>query len=343
MPRIKQLDGLRAIAFLAVFLNHSILVPMLWTGVDLFFVLSGFLITGILLRARETGPRHYFQNFYTRRFVRIIPPYVIVIAAVAIGFTIDWGRLWYYYAFFIQNIALVTEGGQGALQPLWSLGVEEQFYLAWPLLVLYLSPTALKRLCIVILCVAPVLRAIFTPLASSYITIFVLTPFRMDELAAGAFIALLKTSPADELARYRQPAKYLAIASGICFVGLAALVPDFRAKTNSMLFNVAGYSLATLGCAGLLAYCLSLKEGLFYSILSHPWMRYIGAISYMCYLIHAPILDWLGAVSNLPRSVLALAATLAFAAISWHLVEKPLLERGRRVPAATAVPSVAAQ
>src|SRR5262245_31947257 len=149
MNRIAQLDGLRALAFLAVYLNHSIYLPMAWAGVDLFFVLSGFLITNILLTAKEQHSENYFRNFYTRRANTILPPYFMVLGAVALFASagIHWSAIWWHFLLFMQNFSVAFEMGVGVLNPYWSLAVEEQYYLVWPLLVFFLPRQHLKAAC----------------------------------------------------------------------------------------------------------------------------------------------------------------------------------------------------
>lgn len=115
--RISQLDGLRFFAFFAVFLNHLTTIPMLWTGVDVFFVISGFLITGNLLelRGESDRPRQFFSTFYWRRFIRIFPPYYLVLALIMLArpgsrHDLPW------YLFFITNIRdAMASAGDGPL------------------------------------------------------------------------------------------------------------------------------------------------------------------------------------------------------------------------------------
>ena len=173
--RIPELDGIRGnIAIGPVFLAHFLmissrpgsalayaLVPLrlTWSGVDLFFVLSGFLIGGILLDAREAA--NYFQVFYRRRFFRIIPIYAVLLSVVVFTmYLASAGQIakydavlsgplpWPYYPFFLQNIGMSVHNSWGnfPLGVTWSLAIEEQFYLTLPLLVRFLSRRALLRL-----------------------------------------------------------------------------------------------------------------------------------------------------------------------------------------------------
>jgi peptidoglycan/LPS O-acetylase OafA/YrhL len=180
-----------------VFLYHALHVPIFWSGVDLFFVLSGYLITGILLRLKEQQASEgesvrWWRAFYVRRACRILPPYVAFLGIVSLFFRVPWSHTWFWYAFFNANVANATHHeGVRAMVPLWSLAVEEQFYLVWPWVVVLGSRRTLKRIALGIIVATPVLRAICTPSFSSHWPIYCLTPFRVDTLACGAFIAIL--------------------------------------------------------------------------------------------------------------------------------------------------------
>src|ERR1700722_20002721 len=195
MKRISQLDGLRGIAILMVFLYHALFVPLLWSGVDLFFVLSGYLITGILLRLKErtdTGDASisFFAPFYLRRAYRILPPYLVFLLMASLFFPIPWRHVWFWYAFFAANVANALHQTSVAMVPLWSLAVEEQFYFVWPWVVRRTNWRTLKYTALGIIVAAPVLRAFCTLFLSSNAPIYTLTPFRADLLACGAFIAV---------------------------------------------------------------------------------------------------------------------------------------------------------
>ena len=210
------LDGLRGTAILAVLVCHyASLLPRTpavglleigWAGVDLFFVLSGFLITGILLDAR--GTPNYFRNFYARRALRIFPLYygflvvtllVSLVVRLAPGASHEgirhlWAAqpsLWTYTV----NYWIPTQTGWNPWSemviPLWSLSVEEQFYLVWPLVVCRLSERGLVRLCVGIVAGALLLRLSLTAAGVDWSWLYFVTPARADSLAAGALLALL--------------------------------------------------------------------------------------------------------------------------------------------------------
>ena len=156
--RLKRLDGIRALAILMVIGRHGVLLPYGWAGVDLFFVLSGFLITGILRRDRSN--ERFFALFYLKRATRILPPMLIAIAAAYLLFPIPWRQLWPYYTFLGANLAVLRfQNDVYSLGVLWSLAVEEHYYLLWPLAIRYLSRKQLVRGLIALLCLEPLLQS----------------------------------------------------------------------------------------------------------------------------------------------------------------------------------------
>jgi peptidoglycan/LPS O-acetylase OafA/YrhL len=180
MKRIPQLDGLRGIAILMVFLFHALQVPVFWSGVDLFFILSGYLITGILLRLKVQGDNGgTCVSFYVRRACRILPPFIGFLAMATLFFHVNWTHVWYWYVFFDANLASATHhNAVRAMVPFWSLAVDEQFYFIWPWVVLFASQKTLKKITAGVIVIAPVLRAICTPVFSSHWPVYSLTPNR---------------------------------------------------------------------------------------------------------------------------------------------------------------------
>lgn len=160
--RIAQLDGLRALAIAGVMLFHSEFaflertVP-LWLGVHLFFVLSGFLITGILLRGERSA--EFVGGFYIRRALRLFPLYYLVFAIMAL-FSQELREAWPYYTFYSANIWIFKNMRWGAGGHFWTLSVEEQFYLLWPFVVLFTPRRGLVGACIAMVIVAPLFRAV---------------------------------------------------------------------------------------------------------------------------------------------------------------------------------------
>ena len=215
---IPALDGLRGIAILLVMLHHfthfeqttgfdgpvGSLLAFCWTGVDLFFVLSGFLITGILLDTR--GGERYFTNFYARRILRIFPLYYLVLflafvvlpkfpavypvlTGVPPAEQVDVPQ-WPYWL-YLTNVSVAERGWvHGWLDVAWSLAIEEQFYVVWPLLVWLCPPRLVALLCAVILVAEPIARIYAREMDYQVIWIYVLTWYRLDGLAIGALLAV---------------------------------------------------------------------------------------------------------------------------------------------------------
>jgi peptidoglycan/LPS O-acetylase OafA/YrhL len=242
---LPALDGVRAIAILMVIVCHVVIVchtanelpgmtqaqiffvsvaGLGWMGVDLFFVLSGFLITGVLLDVRN--PTNALRNLYARRVLRIVPLYVVfllftMLAAPALRLSsveetakLDHTQLWYWT--YSMNI-LVARANWGAttllVSHLWSLAVEEQFYLLWPVAVLLLSPLAVRRTAVGCIIAAELCRLMFILGGAGGQVNYVLLPSRMDSLAAGAFLACAFRDPAlwSRVLRARQGLTFVAL------------------------------------------------------------------------------------------------------------------------------------
>jgi peptidoglycan/LPS O-acetylase OafA/YrhL len=345
MRHIPQLDGLRAAAILMVFATHAAHAPLLWVGVDLFFVLSGYLITGILLRLKQDPAAGYFRPFYLRRARRILPPYFLFLILAAVIFHIRWiACLW--CVLFSANIGLALgKINASVLTPLWSLAVEEQFYLIWPCVVLFCSPRTLKRVAVSVIIVSPVLRAAATPFFHTHFPIYFLGVFRADGLCAGALIAVAQIEQSSWLAIScnKIVAAFTAV-SALCF-GLLTLLPSFHTGSNSVLFNSLGYSLISWFFFGILVLALTLTQGFALTVLSWSPIRYLGKISYSFYLWHWAILMLLSERIHLAPLVTlsAFALTAAIASASWHFMESPILRtRSTFLQNQSAIPSSAA-
>jgi len=311
-----------------VFTGHAFRIPLLWTGVDLFFVLSGYLITGILLRLKEQPERTgYFAPFYVRRARRILPPYLLFLVVAGSLFALPWTRGWYWYIFFATNIPLALgQAGAAALMPLWSLAVEEQFYLVWPLVVRFCSRENLRRVALSTIVLSPLVRAAATPLFSIHLPIYCLTIFRADTLAAGAFLAIAQAEDRNWITRRRYAGLVILLTAGI-LLALLSLRPNFRTSANSVLFNSAGYSLTAIFFAGALTYVLALEHGIVYRVLTCKRARYLGRISYTFYLYHVAVLEKTAGYVNSPlaRAVIGFVLTFTVAAISWRWLESRIL------------------
>jgi peptidoglycan/LPS O-acetylase OafA/YrhL len=343
MPAI---DGLRAFAVLAVLLvhfpypGHYALFQKLhltrsveagWMGVDLFFVISGFLITGILLDLK--GSPHYFRNFYVRRALRIWPLYYAVLFLVLViypivnpnGSMVHRTAPWFYYVFYIQNF---ISYGSRLLGVTWSLAVEEQFYTTWPFIVSALNKKNFQRLVVTLLLAAPVIRLIARPYVGSAFTL--LTFWRMDGILAGSLLALWFRSGNISIPRLRK------VAIALLLVGSAGSIRLLIASGQKSVFL---FSCLAMAFSGLL--CFAAVESILprpcRSLLNNSWLRYIGRISYGMYLLHpivyqgfyfliyklgVPVRDtfWQDAISLVVEVGLVIAA----ASVSWYFFEKPI-------------------
>jgi peptidoglycan/LPS O-acetylase OafA/YrhL len=324
MKRIARLDGVRALAFLIIFVHHGFNIPHLWAGVDIFFVLSGFLITSILMEGR--GKEGAWSHFYERRALRILPPYLTFLLLATFFLHLHWGKNAIWYALFAMNFAEVFHRGVPGLGILWSLAVEEQFYLFWPIVALHLSPRVVLRFAVALVLLTPILRGIATPFLSDHAAIYYLMPFRMDLLASGAILAVLWRQPGP-LLQWRRWGFALMAAGLFLLIAFDRLAPDFHAEANTVLFNVLGYSFICCVATGLLAFTLGSETGWWMKLMTWQPIRWIGLISYTGYLIHTGALALIAPTSSPALNhAVAFAFTVAYASLSWLFLEKPILQ-----------------
>ena len=333
--RIGALDGVRGIAILLVFVNHAFKVKLAWAGVDLFFVLSGFLITGILLGVKQLRAGAYYGRFYGRRVRRILPPYLLLLAITPVLFGVGWLRFGYMYVFLMNFVTAFGIPHLSSLDVLWSLAVEEQFYLVWPVLVLLLSERALAWAVGVLMLTAPLLRFFCSPEFSNYAPVYMLTPFRMDLLAAGAGLALVWRKRREWIVRFGGYGPLLSVAAlGV----LAALSRQqgFSVTANTPSANVWIYEMTLVASTGVVLWALS---GRGVQVLAWGPLRALGRISYSFYLIHTTVLivlerylagRWLVAG-------LTFVISLVYSALSWKYFEQPILYGSNRKQADTFV------
>lgn len=323
--RIPELDGLRAVAIAAVFLHHALRVPLLWAGVDVFFVLSGFLITGILLDAKEHG-KNYFRHFYARRARRILPAYWAALLVLSLLFGWAWLHRWYWFVFFATNLGETIQRSDFSLQPLWSLAVEEQFYLVWPGMVLLASQRKLRWIAAAGVVAAPLLRYFFTPWFPNHFAVYFLTPFRADLLCAGALLVVLwreHRAMFTRIARFWWAPVWLALA--ILF--WLNRYPQWHTQSNTPQANAGILFLTLIISCALLAAALR-GRGWLCALLRLPAVRYIGVISYSMYLVHTGAIElsrrWFG--ESWQMVIVAAALTIAYASVAWFGWERRILQ-----------------
>jgi peptidoglycan/LPS O-acetylase OafA/YrhL len=362
--RIPALDGLRGIAILlvllchAVFENHpqSALLSKLivvgrlsWSGVDLFFVLSGFLIGGILLDARDS-PR-YFKTFYVRRAFRILPLYSIVLLIFSLRFLTSNGSAgplgafspsslpWFSYVLFAQNFWMAWLGtfGVGAMAATWSLAVEEQFYLTVPLLIRKIQRSHLTAVLVSFIIAAPLLRtALHMFFENGNFASYVLMPCRADALSLGVLCAVLvrKASCWKFLLAHRSALCWLTV---FLFIGMIPLT--FWGEGTSTPMVTIGYSWLAFFYAGCLLIAVTGANAAFQRIVCNRILIQLGGLAYCTYLLHLPLMEasrrLLGMIWSLSSQTAQLAGTLlgvflslVVAKLSWTFFERPLLRRG---------------
>jgi peptidoglycan/LPS O-acetylase OafA/YrhL len=329
--RNETLDGLRGIAVLLVLFYHHGLLNSGWIGVDIFFVLSGYLITTILRRHRGTSD--FWSSFWIKRATRILPPFLLVLAATALlGFALSAGQAGLYLLSLGDVMAYLRPAFE-PLRPLWSLAVEEHFYLLWPFAVRYMDRRKLVAILLGLIVAEPVLRACMSLFTHDWQTVYFLTPFRLDGLCLGSLLAVALESPAFEvnLARYSAPAGLL---SAFTWIGMRLVLGGRFTRDNpTAYYNAIGYSLVSFGAACLISYLLTHPQSLLARMIAARWLAATGLISYGLYLYQVPVhqvmmrsYPGLGGRSIWVDSVITFA--LATASYQWY--EKPMMRLGKR-------------
>ena len=359
---IPALDGVRGIAICAVLFVHS--YPMVTAtlpqatalmisqvadvgafGVDLFFVLSGFLITGILVDTRSSP--NYFRNFYARRFLRLFPLYYAYLAVVALLLPpfhallrtsmADYTGNWWWYILYFCNWKPGNAAGDPWLGHFWSLAVEEQFYLVWPAIVLFLSRRYLTVCCGVLALLSFCLRVAWAHDHTAWNVIYRLTITRLDTLALGALAALAVRSQ-----RWRplceQYAGVLTLAGMAAFAIVGATTGSFSWSKEPM--QTIGALTAAVGFAGLVLCAALYRSGPLYRFLLSPVLTAYGKYSYGIYVYHIVILAHCGWVASwimhrspsngrpvvaILAAVVANVVTFFVARTSYQFFEKPIL------------------
>lgn len=341
--RIPELDGLRGFAAIAVVFHHLAqrflvnhgkemshglyavwlkLTYQGYLGVDIFFALSGFLITRILINTR-TAP-HYYRNFYARRVLRLAPPYLIILVLVA--FLVPHSHIFLLLSlFYLANFAHLF-GVKLMYGPLWSLSVEEHFYLMWPWLIRFLRRRVFFVIAVAVVILTPILRyfsfehGMFYPFYSW---------FRFDGLLWGALLAILVTSPRTTRRQIRIWSTVVGLTGLLCFlVGL----PLKLMGENTGIGAALSFALVAMATSGFIGHAMLGTCKRAFAVFRHPVSRFLGDISYWVYLIHYLLLGMFvslfrswgkGPLAYLVVAALLLSSSILSGVLVRKYVEKP--------------------
>ncbi len=362
---IPELDGLRGFAVLIVIIFHSMHVPKIttnfldvsaqylfmtgWCGVDIFFALSGFLITSILLSTKENS--NYFTSFYYKRVLRIFPLYYLYLLLIfAFLFPslhhkmvgqdkmklemAQHSQMWFWlYISNIKQFILGKNFGAG-VGHLWSLAIEEQFYLIWPCLVFICSLKNLKRLSLVLIVFSLTLRIVFYYYHVFPQSIYTFTLCRFDALLYGAYVAILVK---DGFTFNQKKAHQLLLFLLVLCVPLFIFFGP-RYESTPIMYTI-GYTIVGLTAGTLIAILQSHEQSFVHTIFNRKWLIFFGKYSYALYLFHVLIRQAIFRYFSYPKLffglqifwdifvlIIVIAASTIAALISWNCYEKWFLK-----------------
>jgi peptidoglycan/LPS O-acetylase OafA/YrhL len=336
--RMVALDGLRGVAVLLVLVEHFTYNEWVrsWSpgavGVKTFFVLSGFLITGVLLDARARFTvRDATRHFFSRRMLRLVPAFMI---AILLGLLLGIGGLradWPWHVAYLSNVHVWLQENWSSAGHFWTLALEQQFYLVWFPVVVMLRRRWLLPVVLGLLVAAPLFRSAVMHGASPFID--VLLPAQSDALAAGALLTLVLRGEVSlrVVTEITRPATLWSALAGL-FVLLS--LPALGVPRPDFVSWVLIPSMIVLCAFGMIATAVTDPDRL--AVLATPVLVKLGTISYGLYIYHyfvpqffTAYLPHLAEAEGLTEKLVRLAAwvtlSIALAATSWHFVEKPLL------------------
>ena len=355
-----ELDVLRFIAFLAVFMHHALprdasvylakgLSPVViqWImtakeagafGLDLFFALSSYLITELLLREHAQRGSFSVSAFYVRRALRIWPLYFtfLVLTVLVIPTLIpaeSFGPIYIFsFALFVGNWVCATYGLPFSVaSPLWSISVEEQFYIGWPLLLRFFGVNRLKQLAVVMLVVAVLTRIGLAIYGVGHPGVWCNTIARLDPIALGAILAFTLNGRAPQISN--------ALRVVLCASAFVTWLLTARYFSHDGPTSVATYALSGLASVVLLLAVLK-SEAPLLRVRPFCWLVYLGRISYGLYVFHLFALALLAQVLVLPvvgiplnfglRLALSFLLTVILAVVSYNVLELPFLRLKKR-------------
>ena len=341
--RIQELDGLRGIAILSVVILHWVILPisvyfpdsvfvgvlrLTAYGVDLFFVISGFLIGGILLKVRNNPAG--VVSFYMRRILRIWPLYYLLLGIAYLYYggreVFDQIPLWSYFLFIFN---FWTHNGfllPHALGPLWSLVIEEQFYILGPMIFFFLNRKQLLALAVILIVMSPFLR--LARLLDANLGSLIFNPAGLDGISMGILLSIFLSSP--NIISFLLPRIKPITVATLFLMTVTVLVR--MSLQNTLWFSIER-SLIVISFGLLLVtvqlYFLSNKR---IRVLNSRILRYFGVRCYSIYLFHVffMILAFMTFRNFLVQLVVQIVLTLGFAHLSWKFIETPLIKIGKR-------------
>jgi peptidoglycan/LPS O-acetylase OafA/YrhL len=328
--RIPSLDGLRAISIALVLIGHAYIgraIAGTWVwrfigradlGVAIFFVISGFLITSLLLREEEKTGRTSLRDFYLRRLFRIVPPFYTYLLVVLMAWHLGWltsnRGAWLASLFFVRDYAHVSWDWSTGHS--WSLSIEEQFYLLWPFALVVFGRNKGVKLAVAIVVATPLVRTICHGIwGHNGPHEFFTFHFRADALMTGSLLALLQSRPLFQ-ALWRK-VESVGIALG-CSVFLVLVSPALALRFLGWYYVPLGMSLDNFAIAYLMFYVIRNPEGLLGRVLNWRPIVHVGVLSYSLYLWQELFLS-----PTTQHILLSLIAALVCAELSWYLVETP--------------------
>lgn len=359
--RVPELDGIRGLAIVLVLVWHYVVsalraapaTPLAyiqkalwlsWSGVDLFFVLSGFLIGGILMDNRAA--QNYFSVFYIRRTCRIFPLYFAALAlfwlcrpfaSPALAWVFDKSLPWWSYATYTQNIvgSIRSEWGAMGFGVTWSLAVEEQFYAVLPLLIWLVDMRKLPYVLASLVALAPVIRVALFQLSGNddqaFQATYTLLPCRMDALLIGSLCAwMVRCRPGLIKTKW--------LYGGLTLGGL--VIASLTYRLSNFKLALYGYTVIAIFYACFLMLAVT-TTGPIAGLTKIRWLRRLGILAYGLYMFHVAVQGlFYGAVfgteprlNSLPAAAVAcvsLAVTLLVAELSWRFFEKRFVDIGHR-------------
>jgi len=330
------LDGFRAIASLLVLLVHTDCVYFQsgWVGVPMFFVLSSFLITNILITNKKS--ENYFKTFYYRRILRIFPIYYL-----ALFFCLAWGFLmkfdvsqFLYYFLYVQCFTLSNQLEpvfcNSILRHTWSLSVEEIFYLLWPAVIYFLNQKKVIITCVILGVGSLIFK--FLLIESNNGPLALLSFFgNLDCLMIGALLSIYITQPDFEFKPWHKQMLIITLIFTVVFI----LIPFFNISQGQLLFSkiALSFTISWLSFFALLYFVAGNAGNMVKLLLNNQLISYLGKISYGTYLYHLLVYMFMSSLlfhykislNSTLDSLLKISLTYGVAIASWHFIEKPIL------------------